>query len=74
MLKRLFQPAKPAFWFVLVLNALSMALVWLAQTPAISTVASIVIVLFALGNAGLGAFFTWQLWRTHHPTQAADSS
>ena len=60
---RLFQPRKPAFWFVLVLNALSMLLVWIAQSQSVSTGVSLLIVFFALGNAGLGAYYTWQLWQ-----------
>lgn len=45
------------------LNALSMVLVWLAKTPGLTLVASLLIAAFALGNAALGAFFAWQLLR-----------
>ena len=48
---------------MLVLNALSVALVWLMQNYALTPLASIVLALFALGNAGFGAYFTWQLLR-----------
>jgi len=60
---RLFQPRKPAFWLMLVLNALSVALVWLMQNYTLTPLASGVMALFALGNAGFGAYFTWQLLR-----------
>jgi hypothetical protein len=63
LLQRLFQPRQPAFWFMVALNALSMVLVWVAQTPELSVVASLLIAAFALGNAALGAFFAWQLLR-----------
>lgn len=62
-LGRLIQPRKPAFWLMLVLNALSMVLVWLMQNYTLSPLASVVLALFALGNAGFGAYFTWQLLR-----------
>ena len=60
---RLLQPRKPAFWLMLVLNALSMVLVWLMQNYTLNPWASVVLALFALGNAGFGAYFTWQLLR-----------
>ncbi len=63
MIQRLFQPRQPAFWFMVVLNALSMVLVWLAQKPELTLTVSLLIAAFAFGNAALGAFFAWQLIR-----------
>lgn len=63
LIQRLFQPRQPAFWFMVVLNALTLALLWVAKTPALSFMASLVIAGVALGNAALGAFFAWRLVR-----------
>ncbi len=63
MIGRLIQPRQPAFWFMVVLNALSMVLAWLAQKPELTLTVSLLIAAFALGNAALGAFFAWQLIR-----------
>lgn len=63
LIRRLIQPRQPAFWFMVVLNALSMVLLWLAQTPELTLTVSLLIAVFALGNAALGAFFAWQLVR-----------
>ena len=62
-ISRLFQPRKLAFWLILVLNALSFMLVWIMQNYTLTPLASVVLALFALGNAGLGAYLTWQLLR-----------
>ena len=48
---------------MVVLNALTMVLLWVAKKPELSVTASLVIAVFALGNAALGAFFAWQLVR-----------
>jgi hypothetical protein len=71
-LRRLFQPDKPAFWLVLVLNALSMVLVWLTQKYTFTLFASGLLIFFALGNAALGAFFTWKLLKTSAPGESGD--
>lgn len=61
MLSRLFQPRKPAFWLILLLNAMSMVIVWLVQNYALSPFMTVVLALFALGNAVFGAILTWHL-------------
>ena len=63
-LSRLFQPRKPAFWWMLGLNALSMLLLAVVRNYALTPLASVLVAGFALGNAGLGMFFTWQLLKS----------
>lgn len=60
-LTRLIQPRNPLFWMMVVLNLLSTALVWLTQTVPLGTLGLIVVAVFALGNAVLGAFLAWRL-------------
>ena len=48
---------------MVVLNALTMVLLWLSQKPELTLTGSLLIAAFALGNAALGAFFAWQLVR-----------
>lgn len=62
--RRLIQPRKPAFWFMLALNALSTALIWIVQNRALVPVAALLVAVFAIGNAVLGLWFAWQLLRT----------
>jgi uncharacterized membrane protein HdeD (DUF308 family) len=62
-LGRLFQPRKSEFWLMLVLNALSAVLGWLAQTHSFGVSMSLLIAVFAVGNALLGARFAWLLVR-----------
>lgn len=63
-LRRLFQPRKPAFWLMLVLNGLSTALMWIVQNYRLTPLASVVIAVFALGNAWLGLRLAWRLLTT----------
>ena len=60
-LTRLYQPRNPLFWMVLVLNALSGVLGWVTHTYALGTLASVLVVVFAAGNALLGARLMWRL-------------
>ncbi|MDZ7921079.1 hypothetical protein [Rhodoferax sp.] len=62
--RRLFQPRKPAFWLMVVLNALSTALMWIVQTYPLTPLASLVIGVFAIGNAWLGLRLAWRLLST----------
>ena len=64
-LGRLFQPRKSEFWLMLMLNALSAVLGWLAQTRSLGVSVSLMIAVFAVGNALLGARFAWLL--LHNP-------
>jgi hypothetical protein len=60
-LRRLYQPKNPLFWFVVVLNLLSTSLAWVAHNYTLGLGASLVLVVFALGNAALGAILMWRL-------------
>jgi len=61
---RLFQPHNPKFWVVIVLNALSTALAWIARDLELSWQASTAVAVFALGNAVLGAVLALDLMKT----------
>jgi hypothetical protein len=52
----LYQPHHPAFWLLIVLNASSSGLMWVAQRVALSTWGVVLVLLLALGNA-------WWSWR-----------
>jgi 4-hydroxybenzoate polyprenyltransferase len=67
LLRRLIQPRNPAFWITLALNGLSAVLLWIAQNFQLSLVASLVVVVFALGNAVLGLRMLRQLLSTAPP-------
>ena len=60
-LRRLIQPSKAAFWLMLALNGLSTALVWIVQNRNLSPMASVIVTVFAIGNAVLGLRFAWHL-------------
>lgn len=63
-LKRLYQPRNPLFWIMVVLNLLSTVLGWLAHTHEPDVFFSMVIAVFAIGNAVLGAYLMWRLVNT----------
>jgi 4-hydroxybenzoate polyprenyltransferase len=67
LLRRLIQPRNPAFWIMLALNGLSAVLLWIAQNYHLSLVASLVVVVFAVGNAVLGLRMLRQLLTTPPP-------
>ena len=58
---RLFQPRNPAFWLMLVLNALSLLLVWVIENRQLSALGLSVVALLAIGNALWGARLAWRL-------------
>ena len=69
-LSRLFQPRNPLFWLMLLLNILSAALAWVVQYRSLNGWASLVVAIFAVGNALLGSWLIWRLLRDeppHHP-------
>jgi len=72
-LSRLFQPRNPLFWMMLGLNALSMALGWLAQNRPLSTLGVLVVVVFGVSNAVLGMWLAWLLVRDPQPAQPAQA-
>lgn len=64
---RLLQPRNPLFWLMLALNALSAALAWIVQNRPLNTLAMIIVGVFALSNALIGAWLTWRLLRDQPP-------
>ena len=60
-LLRLYQPRNPLFWLMVALNLLSVALSWITQTQSLGVFVSLMMVVFAVGNAVLGAFLMWRL-------------
>jgi hypothetical protein len=60
-LSRLYQPRNPLFWLMLALNLLSMVLGWVTHNLVLGILVSLVIVVFAIGNAVLGAYLMWRL-------------
>ncbi len=68
---RIFQPRNPLFWLMLVLNALSYALVWIVQNRPLNTLGMLLIAGFALANAALGTWLVWLLMRDASPKPQA---
>lgn len=60
-LSRMYQPRNPLFWLMVALNLLSIVLGWITHTHLPSVFVSLVIVVFAIGNAMLGAYLMWRL-------------
>ncbi len=60
-INRLFQPRNPLFWIMVVLNGLSALLGWLTHSHVLGSVASLIVVGFAVGNALLGTYLAWRL-------------
>ena len=60
-LVRLYQPRNPLFWIMVVLNVLSAILGWMTHSYPLGVVASVLVVVFAVGNALLGSFLMWRL-------------
>ena len=63
-LGRLFQPRSPLFWMMVALNLLSAVLAWLVRTHTLDTAGSLLVGVFAVGNAVLGTYLAWQLMRS----------
>ncbi|NMG69233.1 hypothetical protein [Parazoarcus communis] len=53
-LARLYQPSKPAFWLMVVLNLLSTVLAWIARSHDLLPWVAVVIAVFAVVNAVVG--------------------
>ena len=62
-LSRLYRPDDRRFWLMIVLNLLSAILAWLLRSWPLVPLATVVVALFALGNAALGMFIAWDLLR-----------
>ncbi len=66
-LARLWQPRKPAFWLMVVLNLLSTLLAWVARSYTLTPLASLIVIGFAIGNAVYGMRLIWLLVRDDPP-------
>ena len=60
-ISRLFQLRKPAFWLMLVLNLLSLLLMWVIENRALNALGLFFVALLAIGNALWGAALAWRL-------------
>lgn len=61
---RLFQPRNPKFWLLIVLNALSTSLTWIARDWGLSWPAATLVAVFAVGNAVFGVLLVVDLMKT----------
>jgi len=68
-LLRIYQPRNPLFWMMMALNALSLALAWIVQNRALSTVGILLVGGFAVANAVLGMWLMWRLMQTAPASQ-----
>jgi hypothetical protein len=57
LLKRLWRPAHPAFWMMIILNVATGGLTWMAQHPDLIWPLRLLIAVFAFGNFWLGLKF-----------------
>ena len=60
-LNRLIQPRNPLFWLMVALNLLSMILGWITHIHSPGVFVSLIMVVFVIGNAVLGAYLMWRL-------------
>jgi hypothetical protein len=56
---------------MMALHALSAMLVWIVHNRPLNTFAALIVVVFALGNAVLGAWLAWRLVRDDSPSKPA---
>ena len=62
--RNVYQPRNPLFWIMLTLNGLSLMLGWITQTRTLTVWASLLVGIFAIGNALLGSWLLWRLLST----------
>ena len=60
-ISRLYQPRNPIFWLLVVINLLSMFLSYVAQNYTLSTLASVIVIVFAVLNTVLSMGLAWRL-------------
>ena len=60
-ISRLYQPRNPNFWMLVVINLLSMFLSYVAQNYTLSTLASVIVIVFAVLNTVLSMGLAWRL-------------
>ena len=66
-LSRLMQPRNPLFWHMLMLNALSLLLAWVARNRSLSGWGTMVVAIFTIGNVLVGVWLAWRLMREPTP-------
>ena len=62
--RRLWQPAHPLFWLVLLFNALSSGCAWLLHTLPLTPLPMALLTLAALGNVAFGLVVAWRLMQS----------
>ena len=72
--RNVYQPRNPLFWIMMILNALSLVLAWITRTYSLNTSASVLVGIFAFGNALLGAWLLWRLLSTPPNLQAPETA
>ena len=60
-ISRLYQPRNPIFWLLVVINLLSMFLSYVAQNYTLNTLASVIVIVFAVLNTVLSMGLAWRL-------------
>ncbi len=60
-ISRLYQPRKPEFWLMVILNGLSASLGWVSHAYPLTGFGSLLVTVFAVGNAMLGLYLAWRL-------------
>lgn len=68
---RLWQPRHPAFWLMLILNALSTLLAWVVRSVDLSPAAAVAVLVFAVGNGVFGLALLAHLLRTPRANERA---
>ena len=71
-LQRIYQPASPVFWLMLMLNLLSFSLSWIVQNRVLNAFGMVLVGTFALVNAMLGMWLMWRLMQTKSPEKAIE--
>lgn len=70
-LSRLYQPRKPTFWLMIVLNLLSTVLAWIARSYELLPLAALVVGVLAVTNAVIGIVLALLLMRDDTPSDSA---
>ena len=71
-LQRIYQPASPLFWLMLLLNLLSFALSWIVQNRPLNALGMLLVGSFALANAIVGTWLMWRLMQTKPAPKAIE--
>lgn len=72
-LSRLYQPRKPTFWLMIVLNLLSTVLAWIARNYDLLPLAALAVGVLAVVNAVIGILLALHLMRDAPSDSAAEA-